>query len=433
MKETRTIVYNTGVALASPLISLFIALRTGNKKIIRWTITLFATLFASTFTMQSQLGDGVRHWENVYAYYVDLSLAQFFFDLFDIVFFISNPNVNEDVYIHVISYLSGGILGMPGLFFVIVGLVYGYFFAGSMVRLFDTFPSIKSHFPIFILALYFILLLNLQSMNTVRTWTGFWILFYGVISYYQTGNKKYILLILLPPLVHLGYFIMVLPAWAIIFINSNKKVITTLFFLSFSASLVTPQAVTDQLSQFEVGEEKIRGYYVEEQTGVLEQIQSQLAADSRWYLNYKRAGVADLALYGIAILFIANGTYISRMNYIESNLFSIGLLTKALSNSTWFLFAVSNRSNTIAMLFILAGLYLYWQRQIKFNKKFKFDHYTKLILNMLTIPILLVFFFHASNIIEYTSIFTLFTPFIVWISEDVRYSIREILGMPFGL
>lgn len=433
MTGGRKIVYGALVAVLSPLLWLIVALRTGDKKTIRWSIVLFSTLFASTFTMQSQLGDAVRHWENVYEYYTDLSFPQFMSDLFDILFFISNSDVNEDVYIHLLSYLTGGILGMPGLFFVFVGFVYGYFFAGSMIRLFDFFPSAKKHFSIFVLAVFFILILNLQSMNTIRTWTGFWILFYGVISYYQSGNKKYLFLILLPPFVHAGYFAMVLPAWAIVFLKTNKTVLVAIFFFSFGVTFITPQAVINQLSQYEVGEEKIRGYYVEEQTSTIERIQRQVGESQRWYLRYHRTGIPFLAVYAIAIIFIINGTYFDKMNEVETKLFSIGLLTKALSNSTWFLFALSNRSNTIAVLFMLAAIYLYWQRQISINPNFSLHKNTKAAMRFLIFFILPVLPYYAVNIAEYSSIFTLFTPFVVWINEDVRFSIREVIGMPFGL
>ena len=43
------------------------------------------------------------------------------------------------------------------------------------------------------IALLFIMELNIQSMNTVRTWTGFWILFYACIRYLLVKNPSLVL------------------------------------------------------------------------------------------------------------------------------------------------------------------------------------------------------------------------------------------------
>src|SRR6056297_211960 len=357
----RHIVLTSVIMLITPLFALIYSMRGRKGKTFkRWVLTIFAGIYASTFNIES-IGDGSRHWQNVYDYYVELSFSQWLSDFWDIVTFTSNDFVNEDLYIHFLSYFTGEIISAPGLFFVFVGLIYGYFFSGAILKIFDTFPNWQRHTGMFILACYFIAILNLQSMNTVRTWTGFWVLLYGVLQYYDTRRWKYLILVFIPPLIHVGYYAMALPIWAVLFLPIKRYWLVVLFGPSFSTTLINPKAAISNLEQTEVGQEKVQGYYTEEKLGIEDRISAY--SEKRWYLAYNKSGLLSWALVGIALVFIINGDYLKRMQGLEATLFGMGLLSKVLSNSTWFLFALSNRSGTISTLFILAGILIFWQRR----------------------------------------------------------------------
>jgi hypothetical protein len=429
----RHIVLTSVIMLLTPLLALIYILRGRKGKTFkRWMLTIFAGIYASTFNIES-IGDGTRHWGRVYEYYVGLPFSQWLTDLGDIITFKSNENVNDDVFIHVLSYFSGEILSVPGLFFVFVGLIYGYFFSGAMLKIFDTFPSWRKHTGVFILAVYFIAILNLQSMNTVRTWTGFWILMYGVLQYYDTRRWKYLILVFIPPLIHVGYFAMALPIWAVLFLPIKRYWLVVLFGLSFSTTLINPQAVISNLEQTEVGQEKVQGYFVEEESGI-EDVFS-LYRTKRWYLAYQKSGLLSWALVGIALVFILNGDYLRRMQGLEATLFGMGLLSKVLSNSTWFLFALSNRSGIIANLFILAAIILYWQRRHLSGKRpaFQFLAALRPLWMACLLLILPVFVYYLSNTLEYLSAFILALPMVTWLDESLRISLRELLGQLLGI
>lgn len=407
--------------LITPILTLVQVLRSRDRFYVRWMLTIFATIYGSTFNITG-IGDGTRHWERVYDYYVDLSFLQFISNTGDILLLRSNVDLKGDLYIHVISYFTGGFLGQPGLFFVFVGFIYGYFFAGSMVKVFDVFPSFKKHFPFFILSIYFIAILNLQSMNTVRTWTGFWILFYAVISYYKSKKLKYLFLLFVPPLIHVGFFVMVLPAWLIVFIGLKKQFAIAIYALSFITSIITPQVVINQLSQLKIGQEKVESYSVIDKEVV------NPFASGRWYLQYKKSGTLEWLVVAIAIIFILNGSYLKDMNLLENKLFSIGLLSKALSNISWFLYALSNRTDVIASLFILAAIIIYWQRKYLQGGSIKMGLFSRITLNTCALLISPVFFYYLSNFIEYLSIYVFVLPAIAWVDESVRITVREVLG-----
>ena len=428
---TSRLYYSIVLMLISPFLTLFAALREGNRRLIRWVLVLFTVVYGSTWGIEGRLGDGYRHWMRVYDYYVGLSFGEFLSGARDVLLFNSNPLINEDLYIHVISYVLGGVLNLPGLFFVVVALVYGYFFAGSMVKVFEVFPTYRKSIVFFGIAIVFIMYLDIQSMNTVRTWTGFWILFYACISYYQSGKSRYLWLMFLPPLFHIGFFIMAIPAWIVAFLGRRKTAFAALFFLSFITTIIQPDVAFQELERFEVGEDKIRAYHVEDQSTYVEGM--EFAGESRWYQQYHHSPIIGLAVSAIAALFIISGRYFRDMNYLESSLFSIGILTMALSNSTWFLFAVQSRSETIAILFILAAVLIYWQRHYQSQKKINFSFAEKAVLYSAFLTFIPYYFYIAANTIEYLSVYMIIFPFFPWFSDDAVMTVREAIGYLIGL
>ena len=187
--DKKAFFYNLLFMLVSPTISLIHGLK-GNygPEFKRRLLIVFITIYGSIITL-SDSQDGVVHWNNVYSHYLDLSFTQFSVELGNILTFNSNTSihVNDDPYIHILSYFTGTVLGLPGLFFVFVSFIYAYFFAGSMIKLFYlTQKKIKYSWTFYGLATVFILWKNIDGINTVRTWTGLWILFYACLSYYQT-------------------------------------------------------------------------------------------------------------------------------------------------------------------------------------------------------------------------------------------------------
>lgn len=418
--------YSCLFMFVSPAISLFHGLK-GNfgAEFKRKLLIVFVTIYGSIITI-SESNDGFRHLENVYVHYVNLSFIDFFSEIFDILSFSDNPSINDDLYIHVVSYITGGILGMPQLFFVIVAFVYAYFFSGSIFRLIKVTKGIKYSWLVYGFIGIFILWKNIEGINTVRTWTGLWVLFYACLSYYQTGKKKYLFLMFSPPLIHIGYFIMAIPAWTVLLLKVRHKLFVVLFIASFSTSVLNPQRMLlTQLEKTEVGQNKIRGYYVEERATTNELL--DIYVKNTWYKTLYGLGVQNTGINILAFIIISLGFY-KKMNYVEVHLFSIGILTKALSNLTWFLTAVSNRSGLIAGIFILASIVLFLIRIN--NLKLSFERY-KLYNSLMSICFLLFIPFivyKIADMIYFISVYILAFPFIPWFTNTMNYSIRELLG-----
>lgn len=133
----------------------------------------------------------------------------------------------------------------------------------------------------------------------------------------------------------------------------------------------------------------------------------------------------NLLTFTIIIL----GLYKFNMNSLEMHLFSIGILTKVLSNVTWFLTAVSGRSGLIAGVFILASVVLFlirtYEQKLNF-KRIKTFHKLTVFSFLMFVPFI---FYKLADMIYYVSVYMLALPFIPWFTDDINYSIREFLGL----
>ena len=409
----------------SPAIALIFGMKLRHYQLKRILLTLAITLFGSTILI-SEANDGYRHLDKVYTHYLDLSFAQFIDESEMILIMNPSPDTNDDLYIHFLSFFVGGILGAPELFFVFVSFIYAYFFSGSVLKILKLDSNSKANFFYYAFAIIFLSIKNIEGINTVRTWTGLWVLFYSVLSYFETKNPKYLLLSLLPPFFHIGFFVMIVPAWVVIFFGSRfKLVFSIMFILSFFYSL-NNSYIVDNLSRTELGRSKVQAYYIEEDANNGEN-RVQKSNDA-WYRRLYRAGIDRYPRDILVIYLIVSGIYFYSMTSLEQKLFSIGILTVTLSNLSSFIYALSNRASVVGSVFILSSFVLLLRRGVFLKENSSNYFFTStlfFIIIFLYIPFVV---FRLAELIYYISFFMLFFPFIPWIFDETNLSIRQFIG-----
>lgn len=431
----RDYAYNIIFTFTIPFVAAIRIINSKTSKYKHQLLTLLIGVYGSTM-MLTEGADGYRHLAAVTDIYGSMSFSDFVNELFQILSFQLTDSRTQDVYKHVLSYLYGSVLEMPFLFFPTVALVYGYFFSGSMLQIFKYFNKTSKNFLFLSIALIFILFKNVEGVNTVRTWTGLWILVYACLKYYDTKQTKYLLLMFVPPLVHFSYFIMAIPAYLVLVLGNWKRTYFTLFLLSFFFSIFTPnpEAVTENLSQTELGQGRTKAYAVEEQSDMGDKIEKQENKGSNWYTAFKKSGVQRYSNLLIIIIIFLTGTYTKIMNKTEASLFSIGLLTLTLSHVTWFYYALTNRSALVGIVFVFAAILLVWQNpkrktdSVFFKSKFVF--FLLSLSLILYVPFLI---YKISDIMGYISFYNLFAPFAVWIEPNINISVRDFVKAVIGM
>ena len=417
--------------MIAPWILLIAAWQSQSFRFRHWMLTLFVTLYGATITIAyDPLGegpDGVRHLLGVYTHYVGLSFPQFLNELWGILTFAHTEAPSSDVYKHVISYLTGGVLNAPWLFFPVVAFVYGYFFVGSLLLVFRNFGATKITWVFLGFALVFFLAKNIEGVNTVRTWTGLWVLVYACLRYYETKQLRYMLLMFAPPFIHFGYFIMAIPAWVVLVVGNRPRVYAVLFVLSSFTTFFNPGSVIELIAVTELGEHRSQAYYRESVSEGAEILDRGRERGQRIWLILHDYGVAKWALNLFVYTLLLTGVYFYSFNRYQRTIFSIGILTITLSNVTWYLSAVSSRSWLVGMVFILAAFLMARQdpeteRRLPTRKlSYKVGLYGSLILFT---PYLL---YKISIVLYFPSVFLFGMPFLVWLYPEVNLSIHAAL------
>jgi hypothetical protein len=417
------IVYTLYLMLISPVIGLYFGLKDSSRKVKKALLIIFITIYGTVIFLPHGV-DGIVHEDNVYSHYVEMSFEKFIYELTGILIFERRGAAQEDVYIHVLSYFVGGVLGMPQLFFTFVSFIYAYFFIGSIFRVIDLNPSFKYKYAFYGFLIVFVLWKGIEGINTVRTWTGLWVLFYACISYYQTKKVKYALLMFAAPLCHFGYFIMALPAWGVLVMGVRKYLYSVIFLLSFFFNLINPESAKTELEETnEIAAGSVNSYSVEEQASIDDKI--EITQGLSWYRQLFKIGIQNYATAFLGVVLIIGGYFFNKMNEVEANIFSIGILTKALSSSTWFLFALSNRSAVIAGIFVMAAFILVAQRgalKSKFEKGGKVENIAFHLTFFALVPMIFIKF---AELTELASVFLFVTPFVEWVMTDVNISIKD--------
>jgi len=426
-------------SVTAPVFLLLAAWKTSSQRYRHWLLTAFVTMYGATIAIRydptGQGSDGVRHLLLVYDHYVGMSFAQFAEDLWYVLTLqdASHPAI-RDPYKHLVSYFVGGVLGQPQFFFTVIAFVYGYFFTGSLLEIFRHVQWRHFNYVILGLAAMLFLVKNIEGVNTVRTWTGLWVLVYACLRYYDTKKARYALMMLLPPFIHFGYFVMVLPALAVLVLGNKPRVYAVIFMLSSVTTFINPGDIVDIVSTTERGAEAVAGYYVEEEATFEDRLAYAQNVGGRWWNQFRFLGIQKWALNILIYTLLAAGVYFSLMSYRQKSLFSVGLITLALSNSTWFFFAVSNRSWLIGCVFILASFIMTRTNPHTGSGLIKqAPPYYKWGVNLSLLLFFPFFLYNLSTILDYPSVFMFVAPFVVWLEPEMNMSIKYLLQVLLGI
>lgn len=412
----------------SPIISLVYALRNLNDRTKLLFLTLFGTLYGFTINLKEG-SDGWSHVQALKRYY-DLDFTNFINRFFDIISFNAPVDTPSDLYLHFLFGIAGSVFRSPLLLFTMVGTVYGFFYGNALLKIIK-FPKGKKITLLMVsLITLFVILRGYENMQTIRSWTGMWVLFNGILGYYQSKNKKYILLILCSPFFHLMYGFIALPVLIVILFKSlPSKLIIGVYLVSFVVNINTT-LFTKLASENELTENKLNSYYrVDAQGEEIDPIEVRREeSDAVWYAKY---GKTDAVYYGsiyfIFFLILAGYYKKSKMTEIEFKLLSIGILIASLANFLSFSYAFYSRTMANASLYILAVMVLL---ALRGSFQIKNEGRSKMVFVWLGILIFIpkVFYF-SSDFMYRTSMLLFGFPFLNFLGEDFNFSIRDFINI----
>jgi len=413
----------------SPVFALFVLIKNKAIKEKRFLLTIIIVFYGITLPL-TELSDGYRHQQNVINAYSDMSWSKFASDFVDIITF-QVTDSSSDVYKHIISYLVGSLLQAPYLFFFVVSIVYGYFYSGVLLSIFEKFSnqSISLHIIIFVVCFFFNR--GPEGIQTVRTWTGLWILYYGFIKYIEHKHFKYLLLALATPLIHFGYFIMAIPSILILITRVKLKPLYFFFLLSTITNLYSNEDIPNDFKGYSLINLKFDQYERSEeeltQEAQLERLNQRNKIERTWYKKLELSGyfkwLNNFLIYGV--IFFGIGT--RYMNNREKKILSAGVLTLTFANLLFFIFAVSNRMHIIGMSFVLGALLMMFFRSYEFKLHLASRLRWKLFVLIFSVLYIPKFIYSLSFLLSQTSLFVLFGPFIPIIDGEVNIALLDVI------
>lgn len=262
--------------LVYPWFSLFYSLKSLNTRSTHHVIFAFFVFFGLAFTpdIYSELDS---------AYYLDYFLqnrgitnATFWHDLIEYLSF--GKDAKKDFFVHTITYIVSVFTQNYHFYFGLFAAIFGLFCLKSF-RYLTINKEFVNEKLCFFLAFIFIFSNPIFNINGVRFWTAAWISIFFIFKIILDNRKRYLYFMLLIPLVHSAFWIIVILFFGYYFLK-NKKLLMIAFFVSFFLSsfmLTFVKDITDYLPS--VLQRYVIGY------------------TSEGYMNYRSEQVVNLHWY----------------------------------------------------------------------------------------------------------------------------------------
>ena len=395
-------------------------------------LILFIGFFAGVLFLYEG-HDGYRHIESFQLHYVGLSFDEFIDELVDICMLRPEEGeTNDDPYLHILSFTIGLFTSSKGIFFFIVGIIYGFFFINGVDRI---FRHLRGRWGFYVTLFFFMFISwkSLEGINSIRNYTAAWCYFYGAVSFFQTKQRKYLLFVLVAPLIHFAYVVMTLPFYIILLLGNRNRVFLIILVVSFFANVSTDFLV-NSLSKTELGKGKISytadNYWQERVDRGVAVAWEKQSFHARYYLV-----AVKYSLTILLIIALFSGGYWKNTghDHFLTSIASMAVLLLIFAN----LFSISYVLNK--RLFINGGLYITSYLALLFHRRrsVKQDNLSVLrIGSILAIPTFLLFLFRQySEIIFYADIRIFFSPLMAPFLEEgvsLRESIKYIISILRG-
>jgi len=321
---------------------------------------------------------------------------------------------------------------MPELIHVLAGLVLGYFFTKSVLLVLGSQLNEKKGYILLGFIALFLLIRSISAINSIRMWTGMWVLFYGTYSYAIKKDKKYIFISLFSIFVHFSYAIIIIPVIGGYLLQNRKKILVGMYVVSFFTTIGF-SAVESYIPQSKLIENKQNGYGItseaDEEFYELKSQRVQAANnDANFYKGFGQNIYFSFSIVGLSMILI--------LFYLKKDvganlkfLIALGLSIYLFSNLVDFSPSLQFRSKMIASKFILAAaiqLQLTLQSYRLRQRAMQGLNIGFVAFLISSIPVAL---FHISYILSITSFFIFFFPEIAWLLGDGDYSIRGLIGL----
>ena len=412
----------------SPILALFNILKLKNNRDITFFGTLFFGMIGSLY-IYSDGNDGFKHRFLVEQNYIGMSFNEFLSQSYDILTFNAGEGT-ADFYLHILSFIAGSIFNIPELLHVLAGLILGYFYTKSVLLIIEDNVQQKKNYILMGLIVLLLLIKSISALNSIRMWTGMWVLFYGTYGWAKTKNIKYFTAILFSTVVHFSYVVIIIPVAISYLIRERKRLLVLIYIISFFTSFGFSyfESFVPKSELFEAKQEQ---YAIdsEEKAERFEKRYEDAKVINSNKSFYKASGQDNYVNYSIVGLTILMLFFYLKKESDKNFMFliSIGVGLYTFSNIVAFSPSLQNRTKVIAATFLLAAAiqlyYTLYRYRLSINARKRFDFGLICFLLSSTTMVL----YQISFILQGFSFFLLMFPELSWLLGDNDFSLRKAL------
>jgi len=414
--------------LFSPIMGVVQLLRNRDEK----TLLLFGVIFfgiVGSLYVYRPGSDGEAHLSNAILNYSDMSFSDFLNQFYDLAT-LNGTSAAKDIYLHCISYLAASVFGVPELIHVFAGLILGYFFTKSALLVLKNNIDTEKSGILVAFILLFLFFRSLGALNSIRMWTGMWVLFYGTYGWAKTKNIKYFMAILFSMFVHFSYVVIIIPVAISYLIRERKRLLVLIYIISFFTSFGFSY-FESFVPKSELFESKQEQYAIdsEEKAERFEKRYEDAKVINSNKSFYKASGQDNYVNYSIVGLTILMLFFYLKKESDKNFIFliSVGAGLYAFSNVVAFSPSLQGRTKVIASTFLLAAAiqlyYTLYRYRLSINARKRFDFGLICFLLSSTTMVL----YQISFILQGFSFFLLMFPELSWLLGDNDFSLRKAL------
>lgn len=232
--------------LISPFLGFLAALKRMNTRSSFIVFFLFAVFFGMCFTTSigkddKNRGDAAayRYRFEQYRYYNATDILAVFQD-----FMSMQDSKSRDIYVPLMSFLSAQVSDNYHVFFTLLAVVMSVFMLLSLKFLVGD-EAFKYSWVCLLLVYFFIRGNGIFNINGCRFWTASWIAIYCNFQLFRNGNKKYLALALLTPMIHASYWFYLIILTIFYVTGRFTHFWKIAFFISFLISSISMQLLQD--------------------------------------------------------------------------------------------------------------------------------------------------------------------------------------------
>lgn len=323
--------------LVSPFLSFLIAIARIRTKSSFVIFYLFALFYGIAFTTESGKSETAGNDGAVFRALFEneicgMSFSEYQREFFDIL---AGNSWHKDVYFHSVAYFVSTFTHNYHYLFFFLAAIFGYFMLRSLEILVKekTFDG-----GIVCLLLVSLFVTNgIFNINGMRFWTAAWIAAYALLRILVKNQKRYLVLLILTPLVHSSFYFLLVVFAIYYFLSDKKSNWITFYYVSFFFSSISVFVISafigdiPFLSRFMIYLDPDAAFTVFEGKSILKGIFDMLSTiyiNIMFYLIYKKNNsnipIQAKTLYDFFLVYISIINFVRPIPSLGARYFLVG-------------------------------------------------------------------------------------------------------------